>query len=382
LSSKEKKEVIVPTNEDRKNEIQTTPASLININKIITTPTPTPTTKNCIPGQYLENNDCKICPAGSYCINNEKFPCTGSNYSPYGSSICSSKCPSGYIKNKDNNKCELCRLGYYANLDQTDCVPCPAGEYGKENLKGTSGETLKYPYNDCQKCPPGKFSTSGSTECKYDSTSCPKGTYSGSRQACLLNCGTNFADSSNGYGICTADCINKYKRKYTNSEDNKFCLPKCPAGTKMYTRDSYVCSKCINNTYRAEVQGDLNTDRCLHQKTTCPEGTYSYSDGTKNACLSRCPAGYYGLGKECLKCKNGYSIEGSTGITDVSGCKFTEDNCPAGTYADSSKLACVSCVGDSYSTKGSKGKNNEEGCKYKSNTCPIGTKPGINNDCI
>jgi hypothetical protein len=313
---------------------------LININKIIITPTPTPSTKNC---------------------------------------------PPGYIKN--NNKCEVCPLGYSTNLEKTVCVPCPAGQYGVNISTGTSGETLKYPYNDCQKCPLGKFSTSGSTECKYDSTSCPKGTYSGSRQACLLNCGrTNFADSRLGYGKCNKDCLynGNPSRNYTDVNLNKFCLKSCPAGTYWYNS---TCSKCADKTYRAEGGSDT---KCTHGKTTCPEGTYSYSDGTKNACLSRCPAGYYAspensntsLRKECLPCQNGYSVEGSIGNTDVSGCKFKEKTCPAGTYADSSKLACVSCVGDIYSTTGSIGKNNEEGCKYKYNTCPAGTKPGINNDCM
>ncbi len=257
---------------------------------------------------------------------------------------------------------KICPFGHY--LENNDCKTCPAGSYCINNKKFS--------------CSDGKFSTSGSTGCQYDITSCPKGTYSGSNQDCLLNCGTKFADARLGYGKCNNDCLynGKISKNYTDINLN-FCLKSCPAGTYWYNN---TCSKCAAKTYRAEGETDT---RCTHTESTCPDKTYSYSDSTRQACLKSCPAGYYASqDKICLKCKNGYSIEGSTGTTDVSGCKFTENDCPAGTYADSSKLACVSCIGDSYSTEGSIGKNNEEGCKYKYNTCPVGTKPGSNNDCI
>ncbi len=176
-----KKDIIFPTNEEGKNENQTTPAShyttpasLINSNKIITTPTPSP--KNCPSGQYLENNDCKICPTGYYCSNNNKNYCYDYNnntpYSASGAYSCSKNCPAGLIKYKYREgtanpvyKCNPCPLGKQVNLNyanttyeiprqkselqdiQDKCQSCPSGKTGI--TKYVDNNYGNYSYNEC-----------------------------------------------------------------------------------------------------------------------------------------------------------------------------------------------------------------------------------------
>jgi hypothetical protein len=148
---------------------------------------------------------------------------------------------------------------------------------------------------------------------------------------------------------------------------------------------SKICWACLEGTY----QPNTNATNCIN----CPAGTYNKNKGSgsiKNClvcpgslvspevykeCVSKCPAGTYTVGHQCLHCQPGtYSYLGAT-FCDVYGCNpglYNGPNsqciqCPIGKYSSIKGLSmCNDCPNGMYTDElGS--------IKCKDPQCPDGT---------
>jgi hypothetical protein len=123
---------------------------------------------NCVPGQYLVNNQCEPCAAGSFSSAAGATSCAlcpADQYSAAGAKQCMA-CPSG------GTSAPVRLLSYQYNptlcLISSDfqssavCTPkCPAGKYLSNG--------------QCKSCAAGTFSAAGATSCMI----CPRNTFSG-----------------------------------------------------------------------------------------------------------------------------------------------------------------------------------------------------------
>jgi hypothetical protein len=149
------------------------------------------------------------CPAG-YVVNSTTNACTdcADGYTKNHMGLCAPTCTTGYALNTVTNKCDICATGY--SLDNHgNCVPnaCPTGYVFNADT------------NACTDCAPS-YNKGADGKC---SPVCTDPAYT-------VNPKTNDCTAcSTGYSLYT---------------DGVHCVPDCPAGYIVNTRDKYQCTAC------------------------------------------------------------------------------------------------------------------------------------------
>ncbi|KAJ6478714.1 hypothetical protein C8R47DRAFT_628055 [Mycena vitilis] len=220
---------------------------------------------NCPAGQFVQNNACTACAAGTkssggpvtscdQCVANtfsaagasDCTPCPGSQMSDPGSSSCNQHCAAGqYLK---AGSCSPCAAGTYSGADTTTCSTCPVNTFSGAGASSCTacpnGGTCKagsthssqcappaclagkyLDYGRCKNCPRGTFSSKPDSLYCED---CPADTYSDSGATHCTNC-------DSGFGCEARSAPGQCKRK-----------PDCPPGQAL---SNHVCNICPRNMY-------------------------------------------------------------------------------------------------------------------------------------
>jgi syndecan 4 len=296
------------------------------------------------------------------------LPCDAGNYLPLPSQHrnCDS-CPAGEGSSSGSSSCHDCGTGKYS-AGAGDCQNCPMGKY-----------STKVKAETCSDCPKGKYSSAGSSQC---GTECPSGTFpegSGKCDFCPIGKFSTEGDAS---------CSNCASGTSTEGKTGQSSCAKCPPGTNSSSAGG-ICQLCPDGTFQ-NLTGSIS---CM----TCPNNTFSHAGKTK--CVDFCDRGYYGADDDhCTVCPAGrYGLE--TGLMSASQCvgcmpgKFSMstgatnssvcENCPSGRYGPLHGMPnCKLCdpgevmsgVGLTASNCSRCGRGNEtnsgqNGCI----TCPAGT---------
>ena len=126
--------------------------------------------KKCPAGQYLLNNKCYSCSAGTYSKEGSKYctNCPAGSYSNSGASSCT-QCPAGKYSKEKASICNDCSAGTFSPSGSSSCYNCPAGYYSNNAASQCSickaGTYSLCGAKICMKCPIGKASKSGSSGC-------------------------------------------------------------------------------------------------------------------------------------------------------------------------------------------------------------------------
>merc|ERR1712032_372457 len=106
------------------------------------------TATKCSAPKYVHNNACITCPAGSQCDGTKAFACPKTTY--IQSNVCK-KCPVGFTC--DGTYATPCSRTTYVNNNV--CTPCPPG-YTCDGATATACPTSNYIDNNvCKACPAG-----------------------------------------------------------------------------------------------------------------------------------------------------------------------------------------------------------------------------------
>jgi len=120
----------------------------------------------CSAGQYLDYGDqtCKECLAGRYCVNDEINICPAGSVSDVGASECT-VCSGNTYANEMRTECVAC-TGANEYLDNNECYTCPAGSYINEGscISCPSGYACDGSGSSVE-CPDGTYPNSDRTEC-------------------------------------------------------------------------------------------------------------------------------------------------------------------------------------------------------------------------
>ena len=134
----------------------------------------------------IETKDAPIkCSAGQYLSNNKCYSCDAGTFSKSGDNKCT-KCSAGTYSNKASSSCIKCKAGTYSNSGSGSCIKCSNGYTSLEGasscykIKCPAGQYLSN--NECKLCNAGTYSNYGATSC----ISCSAGLYSYSMFIWLL----------------------------------------------------------------------------------------------------------------------------------------------------------------------------------------------------
>ena len=249
----------------------------------------------CLPGSYLANGDCKLCPLGRYQDAKSESSCkacAAGRYTPSGEgSVTCSSCLEGKTvlpgKGYSVSDCyKVCPVGQYGLTGSDECFPCKAGTFS-DVASGTDACTL---------CAEGKAqSQKNQTYC----LSCARGTWANIRGA------TKCFDCPPG-SSCGEEGMDNPKL--------------CPIGRYTDTKKQQSCRMCPGGRY----QNNTGAAKCF----SCPEGTFLDREGANSSsqCLP-CPAGSYGdtSGRvECSLCPTG-QVQPDEGQTSCKECALEGD---------------------------------------------------------
>ena len=325
---------------------------------------------SCPAGYYLSGKNCRQCSAGTYSTRGKNIclKCPAGKYSKAGASSCI-QCDAGYYSKEGSSICFMCSSGTYSSKGSSICKKCPAGYYsnsGSSTCKKCLAGTYSYAgASKCEKCPAGKYSKEGATNCNYCSegtyslsgsskcTPCPKGTYSLKGYSTCKYCDPGLY-SNQGSSTCSKCPVGTYSSKGSGS------CTKCPPGTYSNILGTSKCNLCNAGYY-----SKIGSSTCIK----CPVGKTSTAGSS--TCTDLCKSGYYYYWGKCYICPGGTHsvsdfskcIDCQRGTSSSSGASYCK-NCPAGTYASSSKSTiCLECPAGTYSSIGA----------YECKKCPIGT---------
>lgn len=258
-----------------------------------------------------------ICPAGYFCINNQKYSCPAGYYCLEGTTT-------GKIDSSIESSPKPCNPGTYCSLQNVSPIP-------DDSLSGAAQECGAGTYNDeyaqtvCKKCPDGyQCPSAGMKEPEL----CEKGTY-------------RNVNSSSLYCL---ECPEGTYNNLTGRDSSDFCL-NCQAGVVcvgagMAYPNGENSFDCPAGYYCPEGTGLASSN-----KYPCPEGTFCLS-GTKSeeeARMNKCPSGRYcakGTGSTATSC------ESATNCTIGSICSI-------GFYCPSGTESMISCPQWASSNSGS-----------------------------
>ena len=355
----------------------------------------------CLPGKYstyrkaTSNATCLDCAAGFYTIRAGqticsicapgKYAASGNNTGQSGTDVCTQcpigtyssaagatadstcvKCPTDLSTTLNTGSTSalectgVCPPGQYAmNLNDTLCHACPQGFFKESTTHITA--------SNCSKCPLGKFSPWGASEC----SSCVPGTYAGvnaspscnicaagsyselgsalcnlchgdadsvpgsSAQGCVCNQGY----TGDGHSTCTecsatGDC--PCKQNYFGDPRNPGGCEECPDNSLSPSGSSDMSQCTCNAGFYQEEAYDDSLYRVMHECVTCPENSDS-SPGGHCECL----AGYWrATSGHCLACPL-LSTSNPGARPGLSACQ-----CIAGYSMDELTGSCKTCSAD------------------------------------
>jgi hypothetical protein len=227
-----------------------------------------------MPGMYLSNGTCSICPAGRTSLT-------------FGSLFCESTCDYGYFSTSSDLKCNPCPSGKYSSSTGSDkCTLCPQGKY--TNTTGTSS---------CSQCPDQLYTTTTGSVSISQCTQCSPG-YS------FLPNSTACSSCSAGKFSLNGECISCGKGSYSTGASTSCQF--CPSGRWSNSTDLDSQEKC---------------NVCPVEGAKCDSGSIFpyvlagwYRDLTDSAdsvlfCIPQCAAAYQG--RACNSCSLGYFRLGS-----------------------------------------------------------------------
>jgi len=358
-------------------------------------------------------SECKYIEEGNICHNDE---CTGyiiDNkycYSTCGSGkktytdannnkICTINCPSTFIKEDNQNECELdtdkCFYESASGNNRICYKSCPTGKYcydGEFLIRNSCGDGFKYHtengnicYKSCDLIPSigGKYYPDG-VICRcyfYDNI---KNKCYNSEQDCADNGLPYIEDKICKNSGCSS--VRPYKAIYTTANHKEFyrcyTLEECKANKFYYYYKNGNAGECwvaclgdkhpyendINNKPK-EISGNTCTENCVSTyklskgicKSKCDNNEYFKSD-VPNVCIDKCsdPYKYITQNNECLKDCNQYILQINNELRCVPNCdtykkyylqnasppKYCYDNCdiPGAKYKYDSFECMQSCV--------------------------------------
>ncbi|XP_041364262.1 uncharacterized protein LOC121379679 [Gigantopelta aegis] len=294
------------------------------------------TVRNCSAGYYLDNNNnCMICPKGSYsdvkwstsCTSCETDKTTISTGSTHASD-CILSCPPG--KEDEGGACVSCKRGFYKAVTMAaPCTQCDTNKTtaGRGSTKSSDCNIVAcmpgyfLNGNDCKKCAYGYYQPEKWQEtclqCDPSETTYKLGAVN--KTECLLECqpGKELIN-----GVCDKCKIGYYK-------DNT-------------DREKYMCTLCRNNQITAR-EGATTVDDCSIANCTMP----GYFRNTFTNLCTKCKRGTYQNDKwkdTCIACSNNYTTK-EEGSTSDSACIR---NCPSGQQLDEGNDRCVDCTVGTY----------------------------------
>jgi len=213
-----------------------------------------------------------------------------------------SECPSGSLRFTDAQGKLVCILpencpseGYYVSPDDKDCFGCHetcltcSGSTETDCL--TCDETKENEFlteeSKCvAQCPPDQYSHYSEKRCLY---SCPADKLhydvSETEKECIENCyEEHFVEGSSRYCIpCHLTC------KSCSGPEHNECIT-CKDNYSFLTDENECVSECAASQYRYTLN---ESKRCY---STCPSGTFHFSNETENGrkeCISICGEGYF-----------------------------------------------------------------------------------------
>ena len=355
-----------------------------------------PTTQPCSAGFYRKlpgarnENDCGLCPSGSFCGNATAVPkpCPVGHYCVSGVSYPES-CPPGTFNNitgvRRDEDCTECTPGYYCETAgltaPTDkCFEgyyCFAGSSTPTPIDPSSPlSTIETPFGGL--CPRGGFCPRGATRPEP----CPSGSFSNvtgaASESQCLPCipGSYCQGSSNPFptGLCEAGfyCPEgsvSSREEITPAgyftEDGSAAPIACPAGTWNQQTQQSFCQPCPERRYCPNSG--------LAAAATCPPGSFC-PEGSVNP--QPCPTGTFsdqtGLANvtECTPCPAGHYCE-STNLTAPTGLCFKGYYCKGGASLPNPGLSYVSQDIGGPCPQGFFCRNGTQ--SPRSNPCPVGT---------
>lgn len=277
----------------------------------------------CVPGRYLEQGVCELCPANTYKVNVGNEACTACPLNsvslPGGDSIGACWCDVGYEFTEvvgNETMCEACAQNFYKEfVGNVACLECPANSFGSSTgSSSVGGCSCNAGYEGtllttgCVACAVGKYKASEGGECQ----TCPENrttefTASQALEDCVcmqgyteaegecLACEPGFYKDSIGPGACTACPVNTTSAVASVSQDACVCV----AG---YTHDGSKCVECAVGSYKgssgnepcsicpsvsSSAAGSVSIDNC-----TCIAGFYGTINSTDSFC-THCPYDFY-----------------------------------------------------------------------------------------
>ena len=344
----------------------------------------------CNVGKYkvtISNTEqCKVCPLGTYTIlagstvpescvscpnNTVPFALIDSVSGIYTGQTCTCQ-ESFYRADQD---CQLCPIGTYKDKTGDDpCIPCGVDYYGTESGSNspsqcqpcpegtwTEGNLVNALASSCV-CKPGFSSDGSSSKC----TSCISGSYknlSGSEPCNLCPLGTYSFSTRAGISACSRCPPNSVTLSEGQSSRNGClcapgftgwnggpCMP-CEVGDYKDSVGSDGCMPCPRGTY-GTVTGTTSKGRC----SLCTQSTTTLTVGQTNLSSCFCNAGYYSLTLQvCIECPAG-KFKNSAG-------NFACQDCQNGLYSLLSARTSDSCqFCPAKSTTFGSGKNSSKYC--------------------
>ena len=276
----------------------------------------------CIAGSLSDTSTCDICPAGSWCVRGEAYPC---KTTCPGGQILKGECKAGSVS--DVTTCEPSPESLYSQNGKS--IPCRTTCEPGEELRGTCPAGSDHDSTRCSHCPAGFFCQDGvARECK---TSCSDGlVLTGTCKRGMAQDTTTCEPSPAGHystgGVavpCKSTC-----------PDGQLLVDQCPQGS---TQDTSHCIACPDGHYCKGGMSFPCRKTCADGEELsgqCPVG----SSDDVTVC-TRCPEGYFCIGGNIEECKK----------TCAAGQELT-GRCRKGSSKDTTE--CKPCKEDFFCTNG------------------------------
>ena len=337
--------------------------------------------KVCNAGTYEISGKCIDCPAGSYCKDGVKKTCSKGFFCPAksgtatqcpgntyntanGQSSCNKKCDgdreivnadhtgcttckNDEVPNSTHTACENCRAGFYP--DGKVCSKCPAGYScpdGKKRVKCGVGSVASADQKSCQVCPAGQYEDSN--ECK----ACPAGSYckAGKKTTCSKNAYCPAGAKESQACPANATCDSKSfscMTGYTKNAAGTGCVASASSASTncpVPTQESCAIDKDVTDSKtgcvtKKKITCSGNTPECNKTTGRC-EATQSTTPSTPSTPAT--PA--------CTPCLDGQRCGPSSEGTCYNGyCVIYQSSCenPAGGAVDLPEVL-PTCVAGEY----------------------------------